>query len=534
MSSPSTNPEPTLVSSHPHSSQAGSTHSADSTNNGAVENDKEALDKVLEERNKTAPHQPVADFLYQLTKMLTDDNDEIIEWGDSRIKVHYPHRLENEVLHKYFRHSKFASFQRQLNYFGFRKIAGKGKMSPCSYVNEAATEDIRSLLLIKRKTNGSAARRVMQQRAAMNTTNVMNPYMGMNFAQMMGGNQTFPFSNESGNGQEAFANALSILQQNMISAGLNQTQASQQNVMNNSNNANSFQINNQLNSLLALQQLQQQQQQQQATPQLPTSTTSPAGQGIPQQNFLGNQTQTQQMANQNQIDSIAQIQALLKQQGSRSQQKGDPDSEQEKQQQNPPPTDFRDGLGNSMSQTDKTRLALEQLQAQLQRSRNQLMGAPLSHSTSFALPNPATAALANASKDNGASSALEGQSYSLPATAAANESSGGNMVNPFESALNIQSLIEANGGDERHNSATMSQLLLQRLPSSAAIFPSNASFENLFNSNARLNSLLSLSALIPGSQEQSAADLSALLQQGQNGYNPNFATATSSNYRANS
>lgn len=106
-------------------------------------------------------HHVIAEFLYQLTKMLTDDNDEIIEWSQARIKVHHPDRLESEVLHKYFRHSKFASFQRQLNYFGFRKIAGKGKMSPCSYVNDAATEDIRSLLLIKRKTNGSAARKAM-------------------------------------------------------------------------------------------------------------------------------------------------------------------------------------------------------------------------------------------------------------------------------------------------------------------------------------------------------------------------------------
>lgn len=65
------------------------------------------------------------------------------------IEVHNPRRLETEVLNKYFRHSKFASFQRQLNYFGFRKLAGKGKMAPCSYVNEAVTGDLGSLLLIK-------------------------------------------------------------------------------------------------------------------------------------------------------------------------------------------------------------------------------------------------------------------------------------------------------------------------------------------------------------------------------------------------
>jgi hypothetical protein len=130
-------------------------------------------------------HHPVAEFLYQLTKMLTDDNSEIIEWVDGRIKVHHPERLEAEVLHKYFRHSKFASFQRQLNYFGFRKIAGKGKMSPCSYVNESATSDIRSLLMIKRKTNGSAARKAMAQRA-LSLSGGMNPALGSGIPGLTG------------------------------------------------------------------------------------------------------------------------------------------------------------------------------------------------------------------------------------------------------------------------------------------------------------------------------------------------------------
>ncbi|KAG7364550.1 HSF-type DNA-binding protein [Nitzschia inconspicua] len=166
-----------------YAAAAGTPSTATSVNNVSAPSNDVSIEAMLSQKmprhlmDRSAPpsmpsgvgganqHHPVAEFLYQLTKMLTDDNSEIIEWVDGRIKVHYPERLEDEVLHKYFRHSKFASFQRQLNYFGFRKIAGKGKMSPCSYVNESATSDIRSLLLIKRKTNGSAARKALAQRA---------------------------------------------------------------------------------------------------------------------------------------------------------------------------------------------------------------------------------------------------------------------------------------------------------------------------------------------------------------------------------
>ncbi|KAL3771677.1 hypothetical protein ACHAW5_005929 [Stephanodiscus triporus] len=117
-----------------------------------------------------APLHPVAEFLFQLTKMLTDNNTEFIEWRNASIFVHDPPGLEREILPRYFRHSNYSSFQRQMNYFGFRKIAGKGKMAPCSYVNEHAKEDISSLLFIKRKKTGisSAAAKLLAQQNRIN------------------------------------------------------------------------------------------------------------------------------------------------------------------------------------------------------------------------------------------------------------------------------------------------------------------------------------------------------------------------------
>mmetsp|Transcript_10614 Transcript_10614/g.18639 ORF Transcript_10614/g.18639 Transcript_10614/m.18639 type:complete len:617 (+) Transcript_10614:143-1993(+) len=127
-----------------------------------------------------APPHPVAEFLFQLTKMLTDNNSEYIEWRNASIFVHDPPGLEKDILPKYFRHSNYSSFQRQMNYFGFRKIAGKGKMAPCSYVNEAAKEDISSLLFIKRKKTGvsSAAAKLMAQQNRINRSLGGIPGMG--------------------------------------------------------------------------------------------------------------------------------------------------------------------------------------------------------------------------------------------------------------------------------------------------------------------------------------------------------------------
>jgi len=101
--------------------------------------------------NNVIPISFVADFLHRLLKMLRDGNEQFIEWSDGKLHIHDPTKLASEILPKYYRHSKYSSFQRQLNYFGFRKISGKGKMSACVYSNDGTTTDVFSILSLKRK-----------------------------------------------------------------------------------------------------------------------------------------------------------------------------------------------------------------------------------------------------------------------------------------------------------------------------------------------------------------------------------------------
>ncbi|GKY95323.1 hypothetical protein MPSEU_000494100 [Mayamaea pseudoterrestris] len=478
-------------------------------------------------------HQPVAEFLYQLTKMLTDDNTEVIEWSDSRIKVHDPQKLEGDILHKYFRHSKFASFQRQLNYFGFRKIAGKGKMSPCSYVNDGATTDIRSLLLIKRKTNGSAARKAaIQQRS-------MNPLLGLNLQTLAAAGQQMNLANLGGQafgnmGGPSLANAMALLSENALRAGLEQMQSG--------NGLTGQQL-----GLLALQQQQQQYHQLQQ-----------------QQQLLQHNHQQPQQSQQTQLH-----QHLLQLQQSQQQQ-------QNMQQPTPQPQVSsnldqmrqglvgRKGLLQSNSLDQLAQLTAQLHEAQQQQNNNVSSGDSPSTSTTNihaaatsmqSLQNNLNMILSNQSASGAASSAMNPASAALlaqqramgnPASAALQAmdgASGGataaaaNSNNLFESALNLKSLLQehqesaarnqaANGGGNNisSNQGVSSRLNQHRLGSSNAMFPDNMStlsLGNLLGSSNRLNSLLSLNSLM-GSREPSLADFAALNGMHQFPYHAQF------------
>lgn len=102
----------------------------------------------------------IAPFLKALYTILCTESSSIVGWtrDGTAFEVRDLKALSGEVLPKYFRHGKFSSFQRQLNYFGFKKLT-KSHANVCTYVREHFVRDNPAgMFLIKRKTNGSRMR----------------------------------------------------------------------------------------------------------------------------------------------------------------------------------------------------------------------------------------------------------------------------------------------------------------------------------------------------------------------------------------
>ncbi|DAZ96996.1 TPA: hypothetical protein N0F65_011911, partial [Lagenidium giganteum] len=76
----------------------------------------------------------VPKFLRCLYEILHVEDPTILSWSKdgTNFQIHDTKRLEEFVLPKYFKHGKFASFQRQLNNFGFRKWT-KTQSNVCTF-----------------------------------------------------------------------------------------------------------------------------------------------------------------------------------------------------------------------------------------------------------------------------------------------------------------------------------------------------------------------------------------------------------------
>lgn len=104
-------------------------------------------------------------FLVKLWQMLADEeNFEVLAWDESGESFHVRGSLNaiSKMLQRYFRHNKYSSFQRQLNYFGFKKY----KLSDGTviyYHQHFCLDRPNDVLKIRRKTN-TGAREKQQER----------------------------------------------------------------------------------------------------------------------------------------------------------------------------------------------------------------------------------------------------------------------------------------------------------------------------------------------------------------------------------
>ncbi|KAG7387601.1 hypothetical protein PHYBOEH_008218 [Phytophthora boehmeriae] len=78
----------------------------------------------------------VAPFLRSLRLMLDTESPRILRWtpDGKAFEIHDMAAMTSYVLPKYFKHRKYASFQRQLNYFHFRKWT-KSRAVVCTFSN---------------------------------------------------------------------------------------------------------------------------------------------------------------------------------------------------------------------------------------------------------------------------------------------------------------------------------------------------------------------------------------------------------------
>jgi len=98
----------------------------------------------------TPPHEQqrrAIPFVAQLKRMI-EERPEIIRWRRGDIVIPDPAALERN-LSKYYKHSKYASFQRQLNNFGYRRRFVDQQATETVYERAGASENLDDLLALR-------------------------------------------------------------------------------------------------------------------------------------------------------------------------------------------------------------------------------------------------------------------------------------------------------------------------------------------------------------------------------------------------
>ncbi|CAM9853766.1 unnamed protein product, partial [Laminaria digitata] len=100
----------------------------------------------------------VTSFVRKLFQMVQGECDSVVGFvaDGTAFEVKDPRRLEQDILPKYFRHSRFQSLVRQLNFYSFKKISKE--RSVWIYKHAFFRRDEPELLhALKRKTNQHGA-----------------------------------------------------------------------------------------------------------------------------------------------------------------------------------------------------------------------------------------------------------------------------------------------------------------------------------------------------------------------------------------
>ncbi|KAJ0394107.1 hypothetical protein P43SY_007495 [Pythium insidiosum] len=137
------------VPASPTSSATGSTSSTDASSSGS------SVTSEMLKRGWIAP------FLLHLHQMLRRESASIIRWTEDGLAFQILDKvaMTEQVLPKYFKNKNFASFQRQLNYFGFRKWS-KARAEFPTYSREHFSRDNYSAMsLVKRQSKKSRKRK---------------------------------------------------------------------------------------------------------------------------------------------------------------------------------------------------------------------------------------------------------------------------------------------------------------------------------------------------------------------------------------